>query len=111
MALTLITGFVVGLLPAIRGSRGNLESTLRASAPAARGSYGRAPALLVILEVAFSMLLLLGAALMARTLVNLERIDPGFRPTGSSRCTWTSRPTAIPRRKPAACFSTRSSSG
>ena len=82
MALTLITGVVVGLLPAIRGSRGNLESTLRASAPAARGSYGRAPALLVILEVAFSMLLLLGAALMARTLVNLERIDPGFRPDG-----------------------------
>jgi putative ABC transport system permease protein len=80
--LTLLTGVLTGLVPAIRGSRPNLESTLRGSAPAGRASYGRGPALLVVLEVAFSVLLLLGAALMARTFVNLQAIAPGFEPAG-----------------------------
>jgi putative ABC transport system permease protein len=82
VALTAITGIVIGLLPAIRGSRGNIETTLRTSSSAVRSSYGRAPAALVVLEVAFSVVLLVGAALMARTLANLEAIDPGFEPDG-----------------------------
>jgi predicted permease len=82
VGLTLLTGIVVGLLPALRGSRGNLEMTLRGSSPAARASYGRAPSLLVVFEVAFSVVLLIGAALMARTMANLESIEPGFKPDG-----------------------------
>ena len=82
VAMTAITGVVIGLLPAIRGSRANVETTLRASAAAVRSSYGRTPAALVVLEVAFSVVLLVGAALMARTLVNLHAIDPGFEPEG-----------------------------
>jgi predicted permease len=82
LLLTAITGIVIGLLPAIRGSRGNIETTLRASASAVRSSYGRAPAALVVIEVAFSVVLLVGAALMARTLVKLQAIDPGFQPEG-----------------------------
>ena len=82
VGLTLLTGIIVGLLPALRGSRGNLEMTLRGSSPAARASYGRAPSLLVVFEVAFSVVLLIGAALMARTMANLESIDPGFNADG-----------------------------
>ena len=82
IGLTLLTGIVVGLLPALRGSRGNLEMTLRGSSPAARASYGRAPSLLVVFEVAFSVVLLIGAALMARTMANLESIEPGFKAEG-----------------------------
>jgi putative ABC transport system permease protein len=82
-ALTLVTGFVFGLFPALRGSRPNLETTLRsAGQAAARGSYGRLPGSLVILEVAFSVVLLVGAALMTRTLANLNAIDAGFEPDG-----------------------------
>jgi putative ABC transport system permease protein len=82
ISLTLLTGIIVGLLPALRGSRGNLEMTLRGSSPAARSSYGRAPSLLVVFEVAFSVVLLIGAALMARTMANLESIEPGFKAEG-----------------------------
>ena len=78
--LTLVTGVVIGLLPALRGSRANIEATLRSSAAAARSSFGRAPAALVVFEVAFSVVLLIGAALMGRTLANLEAIEPGFEP-------------------------------
>ena len=81
--LTLVTGFVFGLLPALRGSRPNLETSLRRGAQAAaRGAYGRVPGSLVVIEVAFAVILLVGAALMTRTLANLNAIDPGFNPDG-----------------------------
>ena len=81
--LTMVTGVVFGLAPAVKGSRPNLETTLRsAGQAAARTSYGRVPGGLVILEVAFAVILLVGAALMTRTLANLNAIEPGFEPEG-----------------------------
>ena len=82
-ALTLVTGLVFGLFPALRGSRPNLETTLRSAGQrAVRGSYGRVPGGLVVAEVAFAVILLVGAALMTRTLANLNAIEPGFTPDG-----------------------------
>ena len=81
--LTLLTGLVFGILPALRGSRPNLETSLRSgSQAAARHAYGRVPGSLVVLEVAFAVILLVGAALMTRTLANLNAIDSGFEPDG-----------------------------
>ena len=82
VTLTLVTGVVIGLLPALRGSQPNVEATLRGSAPAAGGAFGRAPGGLVMLEMAFSVMLLIGAALMARTMARLAAIEPGFEPDG-----------------------------
>src|SRR5690606_35596623 len=81
--LTLITGMLFGILPALRGSRVNLETTLRRGSDAARlrQGYG-AQAALVVVEVAFAVVLLVGAALMMRTLTNLNAIDAGFDPEG-----------------------------
>ena len=77
--LTVVTGLVFGLLPALKGSRPNLETTLRsAGQTAGRATYGRVPGTLVVAEVAFAVILLVGAALMARTLANLNAIEPGF---------------------------------
>ena len=81
--LTLITGLLFGILPALRGSRVNLEATLRrGSTAAARGTDGRLAGSLVIVEVAFAVVLLVGAALMMRTLANLNAIEAGFDPDG-----------------------------
>ena len=82
-ALTLTTSMLFGLVPAIRGSRPNLEETLRGSGYGSMGktSFGRMPGALVVAEVAFSLVLLVGAALMMRTLVRLQALDPGFDPT------------------------------
>ena len=81
--LTVATGFIFGLFPALRGSRPNLETTLRGAAQSrTRSSYGRLPGSLVVVEVAFAMILLVGAALMMRTLANLHAIDSGFDANG-----------------------------
>jgi putative ABC transport system permease protein len=82
-ALTLVTGVLFGILPALRGSRVNLETTLRRGSNASRRTaYGGQAGALVVVEVAFAVVLLVGAALMMRTLTNLNAIDAGFDPEG-----------------------------
>jgi putative ABC transport system permease protein len=81
--LTLVTGLLFGILPALRGSRGNLETTLRRGSGATRAQgYGGQAAALVVIEVAFAVVLLVGAALMMRTLSNLNAIDTGVDAEG-----------------------------
>jgi putative ABC transport system permease protein len=81
-AITLLTGVIFGLLPALRASRPNLQETLK---EAARGSTegGRrqlAVSALVVLEVASALVLLVGAGLLGKSFWQLLRVDPGFNP-------------------------------
>jgi len=83
LVMTLLTGLVFGLLPALRGSRPNLDVILKATTGGGGShSYSRFAGTLIIAEVAFSLILLVGAALMLRTFVNLESLQPGFEPRG-----------------------------
>ena len=83
LAMTLVTGVALGLLPAIRGSRPDLDVILKATVGSgASRSYSRFAGALIIAEVAFSLILLVGAALMLRTFLNLESLNPGFEPRG-----------------------------
>src|SRR5262245_12261872 len=79
MGLSLLTGLVFGLVPAWRATKVDLTPTLkdsgRGSSAASRSLLGRG---LVVMQVALSLLLLIGAGLFVRTLVNLQRTDPGF---------------------------------
>jgi predicted permease len=80
--LTMAAGILVGVVPALRGSRPRLEQTLRASGQnlSARrpfSPYSMSGALVVI-EVSLALVLLVGAALLMRTFANLHAIDPGF---------------------------------
>jgi predicted permease len=79
LALSLLTGIVFGLAPAWRATQVDLTPTLkdsgRGSSAASRSWLSRG---LVVAQVALSLLLLIGAALFVRTLVNLQRVDPGF---------------------------------
>jgi predicted permease len=80
--LSLFIGLAAGFLPSLRLSRrceggGTLLSGVRSSG--ARGR-DRARRWLVVAEVAFSLVLLVGAGLMVRTLAALNQIDPGFDP-------------------------------
>ena len=74
-----ITGVVFGLVPALQASRANAGETLK---DAGRGTSGgrtaRTRQLLVIVEVALSLVLLASAGLLGRTLVALQHVDPGF---------------------------------
>jgi putative ABC transport system permease protein len=80
---TLAAVFAFGLVPAMAGSRTDLVSMLRGGirTTAAPGER-RTRAALVILQVALAITLLVGSALMVRSLIRLWNVDPGFRPQG-----------------------------
>src|SRR5438046_5818324 len=78
--IALLTGLLFGLAPAFRATRVDLAPALKAGSVGASGvgSRLRMSRLLVVGQVALSTLLLAGAGLFVRTLVNLSRMDPGF---------------------------------
>jgi putative ABC transport system permease protein len=82
--LTLLTGVVFGLAPAIAASRPDLQTGLksggRGSSHDRRGKAFRNT--LVAVEVALATVLLIGAGLLIKSFATLDRIDPGLRPEG-----------------------------
>ncbi|HKE21967.1 MAG TPA: ABC transporter permease [Bryobacteraceae bacterium] len=80
-ALAIFTGILFGLAPAVQSLRVDLWKALKdvIGAVSATGGSVRFRKILVIAQVAFSFLLLAGAGLFARTLINLKQTSPGFR--------------------------------
>ena len=80
LALSLITGLVFGVVPAIAIVRGNTASFLKEDAT--RGSAGRttgfARAALVVAEIALALMLLVGAGLLIKSFARLQAVQPGF---------------------------------
>ncbi|HKA17355.1 MAG TPA: ABC transporter permease [Blastocatellia bacterium] len=81
IGLSLLTGFITGLAPAIRSTRLSISQGLndgtRTSSNQGRRRIG---SLLVIIEVALALVLLVGGGLMLRSFVKLVDVDPGFDP-------------------------------
>jgi predicted permease len=77
-AVSLATGLVFGLVPAIQASRPGVAGTLKEEGGAVTGGNVRFRKGLVVAQVALSLLLLVGAGLFARSLYNLRTLDPGF---------------------------------
>jgi putative ABC transport system permease protein len=81
LAVSLLTGIIFGLIPALQGSRTGLNETLKEGGRSSGGgSRNRLGGALVITEVALSLLLLVGAGLMLRSSIRLMSVDPGFDP-------------------------------
>jgi putative ABC transport system permease protein len=79
--LALLTGVLFGLVPALRFSRVELVESLKEGGRGSRGpKHHRLSDLLVIAEVAIALVLLIGAGLLLRSLLLLQRVDPGFQP-------------------------------
>ena len=80
VGLSLLTGIVSGLAPALRSSAVNLTDALKAGAQGAlRGSRHRVSDVLVVSQAALALVLLVGAGLMLNSFVRLVRVDPGFQ--------------------------------
>jgi predicted permease len=80
IGVTLLTGILFGLAPALRGTRVNLNDTLRDSGrTTASGSKLNLAKGLVIVQVALSLLLVAGAGLFLRTLWNLQSVNLGYQ--------------------------------
>ena len=76
----LLTSVVFGLLPALHLSRSGLNESLKEGGKQPGAAIGRASReLLIIAEVALSVVLLVGAGLFARSLWQLQQVDPGFK--------------------------------
>lgn len=77
----LVTSLASGLLPALQSAKVNLQDALRDSDRGSAGSrrQHRIRNLLVAVEIALSLVLLVGAGLMIRSFVELYRVEPGFR--------------------------------
>jgi predicted permease len=82
LGLSMLTGIGFGLVPALRASRADLAPALKSEATSVVGGSGhfRLRKGLVVAQVALSLLLLIGAGLFTRSLMNLRALDPGFRP-------------------------------
>jgi predicted permease len=81
LAVTLASSLLFGLLPARRAARPELQSALRDGARAVAGATrDRVRQSLVALEVALSLVLLVGAGLLIRSAAATQRVDPGLDP-------------------------------
>jgi predicted permease len=78
--LSLGAGLLAGLWPALRSSRVDLQRALRDVDPIAGTALRRRRGRLMVIEVALSLVLVLGAALLLQSLRSLTRFDLGFRP-------------------------------
>ncbi len=81
--VSLLTAVVFGLVPALQGARVDLVSTLKEGGRGAgSGGHSRLRNVLVVAEVALSLMLLIGAGLMIRSFASLQQVRPGFEPEG-----------------------------
>src|SRR6185503_11689331 len=84
VAVALVSGLLFGILPTVRASATNLQTSLRAGARGSVGGAGqRARNVLVVMEVAMAVILVVGAGLATKSFARLLAVKPGFVPTNA----------------------------
>jgi putative ABC transport system permease protein len=80
LGLSVATGILFGLFPALQASRTDLSSTIKESTGKGGTSFrqNKARSLLVVTETALALVLLIGSALLLRTFTALRGVNPGF---------------------------------
>jgi putative ABC transport system permease protein len=97
-ATVLATGIFFGLAPALVALRTDPQSVIKSASATSSGMTTRAT--LVVLEFALTLMLVMGAAILAKSFVRLMHVDPGFNSHGIL----TMRILAPPSRRPEALF-------
>jgi predicted permease len=80
IGVSLLSGIVFGLAPALKTRKPILQETLKESGRGSSGTRQRAQSVFVAVEMALALVLLAAAGLMLRTLARLWGVDPGFDP-------------------------------
>jgi predicted permease len=79
VSVSLVTGLLFGLAPALRAPTRELEQTLRAGSRAVTGASRHLHGAFVMFEIALAIVLLVGAGALGRTVLRLSSLDPGIR--------------------------------
>jgi predicted permease len=80
VGVSLLTGILAGLAPALKSSRWGLSETLKEGGRGASSGRVRAQGFFVAIEMALALVLLIGAGLMIRSMAAVSNVDPGFQP-------------------------------
>lgn len=80
LAITLLTGLIFGAVPALQTSRVDLNGTLKEGGRGNSGGRSGARSLLVVSEIAMSLVLLVGAGLMVQSFLRLRQVNIGLNP-------------------------------
>jgi putative ABC transport system permease protein len=86
LALSVVTGLVFGIAPALLAARSDVNEALKQGTRGSTegGVRGRLRGALVVIEVTFALVLLGGAGLLARSFMQLANVDPGFIPENAT---------------------------
>ncbi|HKF51340.1 MAG TPA: ABC transporter permease [Candidatus Acidoferrales bacterium] len=80
LGVSLFAGILFGLAPAVKASHSNLHESLKEGGRGSSGARHRMQGIFVVAETALALILLVGAGLMIRSLVQLWSVNPGFEP-------------------------------
>lgn len=106
LAVSLITGIIFGLIPALHSLKPDLNSGLKEGSRGSMESPAgkRTRSVLVALEVALSLVLLIGAGLMIKSFLRLQQMDLGFNPANVLSVDLTAAPSKYPEEHQKSAF-------
>ncbi len=97
LVVSVLVGVVFGMVPTLQARRVDLQGTLKTEGgPQTSVAHGRLRAALVVSELAFTVMLAIGAALLIESLWRLQQVDPGFRSEGVLKAEYQLPPSRYP---------------
>ena len=107
LGISLVTGILCGIVPALTSTRRDLRSVLAESARTIIGGHDRLRRALVIVELALAIVLLSGAGLLLKSFARMRTVDLGFRAAGIVEMETSLSPAKYPTPQAAAGFAAR----